>query len=224
MYFDSRTQAGKLLAADIVKDYADKPCAVVALTEGGVIVGAQIALKLHSVLSLLLSEPIVLPNEPEAIGTVSEKGDFTYNSMYTPGQIEELMSDFRGTVEDKKRTSLSHIHQSLGEGDGINRELLRDRHVILVSDGLSTGYSLDIAIEFLKPQRIKQLIIATPVASPEAVDRMHVLGDKIYCLNVAATYLDTEHYYRVHDIPAREDVVKIVEEVMRAWPLAHPLQ
>jgi putative phosphoribosyl transferase len=219
MYFESRSQAGKLLAEDIVKDYAGKPCAVVALTEGGVIVGAQIALKLKSVLTLLLSESIELPNEPDAIGTVSETGDFTYNSMYTPGQIEELMSEFRGTVEDKKRTSLSHIHQLLGEGTGISRKLLQDRHIILVSDGLSTGYSLDIAMEFLKPQKIKELIIATPVASPEAVDRMHLLGDKIYCLNVANTYLATEHYYDVHDIPAHEDVVKIVEEVMRAWPL-----
>jgi putative phosphoribosyl transferase len=219
MYFESRSQAGKLLAEEIVKDYADKPCAVVALSEGGVVVGAQIALKLHAVLSLLLAEPIDLPNEPDPIGTVSETGDFAYNSMYSAGQIEELMGDYRGIVEDEKRTNLSHIHRLLGEGSGIRRELLHDKYVILVSDGFSTGYSLDIAMEFLKPQLIKELIIVTPVASPAAVDRMHILGDKIYCLSVADSYLDTEHYYDKHDIPQREDVVRIVEEVMQAWPL-----
>ena len=219
MYFESRTQAGKLLAEDIAKLYTNKPCAIVALSEGGVVVGAQIALKLHSVLSLLLVEPIELPNEPDPIGSISEKGDFTYNSMYSAGQIEELMGDYRGIVEDEKRTNLSRMHQLLGEGSGIRRELLHDKHVFLVSDGLSTGYSLDIALEFLKPQRIKELIIATPIASPEAVDRMHVLSDRIYCLSVADSYLDTEHYYDKHDIPAREDVVRIVQEIMKIWPL-----
>jgi putative phosphoribosyl transferase len=217
MYFESRAQAGKLLAEEIAKDYAGKPCAIVALSEGGVVVGAQIALKLHAVLTLLLVEPIDLPNEPEPIASISETGNFSYNSLYSAGQIEELMSEFRGVVEDEKRTQLSHMHQLLGAGSGIRKDLLHDKNVILVSDGFSTGYSLDIAMEFLKPQIIRDLVIVAPVASPTAIDRMHVLGGKTYCLNMANTYLDTEHYYANHDVPEREEVVKIVEEIMQAW-------
>lgn len=222
MYFESRTQAGQLLAQEIVKNYAGKPCAVVALSEGGVVVGAQIALKLQCVLTMLLAEPIDLPNIPDPIGTISEKGDFAYNAMYSVGQIEELLGDYRGFVEDEKRVNLSQLHRLLGEGSGIRRDLLRNRHVIVVSDGFRTGYSLDIALEFFKPLKVKELIIATPVSSPEAVDRMHIAGDKIYCLSVADTYLDTEHYYDRHDIPEREVVVRIVQEVMDHWPVKVP--
>lgn len=211
------------MADEIAKRYAGLPCAVVALSEGGVMVGAHIALKLQCVLTLLLAEPIDLPNIPDPIGTINEKGDFAYNAMYSVGQIEELMSDYRGIVEDEKRVNLAHMHRLLGEGDGIRRDLLRDRHIILVSDGFSTGYSLDIALQFFKPLKVKELVIATPVSSPEAVDRMHLAGDKIYCLSVADTYLDTEHYYEHHDIPQREDVVRIVQEIMDHWPVNQPV-
>jgi putative phosphoribosyl transferase len=217
MYFDNRTQAGTMLADLLVKDLAGKPCAVVALSEGGVVIGAQIALRLRAVLTMLLVEPIDLPNEPDPIGSISETGDFSYNSLYSAGQIEELMGDYRVVVEDEKRTGLVRMHQLLGAGTGIRRDLLHNKHVILVSDGFSTGFSIDIALEVFKPILFKELIIATPIASVEAVDRMHIKGDRIYCLSVADLFLDTEHYYDHHDVPSRADVVKIVQEVQDQW-------
>lgn len=217
MYFEGRTHAGKILAQEIAKDYAGKPCAVVALSEGGVMVGAQIAVVLSAVISLLLAESIDIPNEPESIGSVSESGSFAYNSAYSEGQIDELMTDYRGYVEDEKRVGLNRMHQLIGKGQGMRPELLVDKNVILVSDGLHGGNELDTVIEFLKPLRVRDIVIATPIASAEAVDKMHVLADKIYCLNVADNFLDTEHYYEHHDVPRREDVVKIVEEIMNQW-------
>ena len=43
MYFESRSAAGQLLAAQLVEKYRYENCAVVALSEGGVLVGEQIA-------------------------------------------------------------------------------------------------------------------------------------------------------------------------------------
>jgi putative phosphoribosyl transferase len=206
-----------MLATILAKDYAGQPCAVVALSEGGVMVAAHIAIKLKAVLGLLLVEMIKLPAEIDPIGAISEKGNFIYNNFYSAGQIEELMMDFRGYVEDQKRTSLSGIHSLLGRSSGLRADLLHDKHIILVSDGLNSGFSLEIALEFLKPIVYRDIIVATPIASPEAVDRMHVLADKIYCLSVVDNYLATEHYYEHKDVPKREDVVKIVEEVMEQW-------
>jgi putative phosphoribosyl transferase len=217
-YFTSRTQAGQMLANLVAADYAGKPCAVVALSEGGVMVGAQLALKLKSVLGLLLVESINLPAELDPIGAVDEKGSFTYNNnTYSAGQIEELMMDYRGYVEDQKRTGMTRMHTLLGRSTGLRPELLTDKHIFLVTDGLNNGFSLDIAMEFLKPITYRELIVATPIASPEAVDRMHVMADKIYCLSVVDNYLATDHYYERKDVPHRNDVVKIVEEIMEQW-------
>ena len=53
MYFASRLQAGRMLANQLDENIATRNCAVVALSDGGVMVGAQIAMQLHCVLTLL---------------------------------------------------------------------------------------------------------------------------------------------------------------------------
>jgi predicted phosphoribosyltransferase len=76
MYFQSRVEAGQLLAKQIVQKYKGKNCAVIALSDGGVMVGAQIALELKCVLTLLLTETINLPREPDAVAGITQDGAF----------------------------------------------------------------------------------------------------------------------------------------------------
>jgi len=82
MYFASRLQAGRVLASQLVKKYRFENCAVVALNDGGVMVGAQIARQLHCVLMMLLSAEIDLPREPDAIAGITSEGNFSYNQKY----------------------------------------------------------------------------------------------------------------------------------------------
>ena len=63
MYFASRLQAGRMLASQMAKKYKGELCAVVALNDGGVMVGAQIAQKLHCSLTLLMTAEITLTRE-----------------------------------------------------------------------------------------------------------------------------------------------------------------
>ncbi len=217
MYFKTRTEAGRLLAEKLAEVYSDTPCSVVALSEGGVVVGLQIAKRLKCMLSLLLIEPIELPGEIDPVGAISENGTFAYSKMYAPGEIEELMFDFRGFVEDEKRTKLSQLHRLIGAGDNMRLDLLRRKNIILVSDGFSTGYSLDIALEVLKPVAMKSLSAAAPIVSPTAVDRIRVLCDRTFYLNVAENYLATDHYYDSKDVPERNEVIKIVQELVNDW-------
>lgn len=217
MYFASRTEAGKTLAEEIARKHANDQCAVIALSDGGVMIAAQIALKLHAVLCMLLAEPINLPREPEALAGISSDGAFAFNGMYSPGEIEEFVSEYRNYIEEEKYNKMSQMHQLLGGGGLIRKDLLRNHNVILVSDGLSSGFSLDVAAAFLKPIKIKKLIIATPLASVAAVDHMHVLGDEIYCTSVVADYISTEHYYDTQDIPEHSVIIKTIEEIMAHW-------
>ena len=74
MYFKSRVEAGQKLASLISKKYQGQQCAVVGLSDGGVMVGAQIALQLGCVLTMLLSDTIDLPRENTAIAGISQDG------------------------------------------------------------------------------------------------------------------------------------------------------
>jgi putative phosphoribosyl transferase len=217
MYFKSRVEAGQKLATLISQKYKGQQCAVVGLSDGGVMVGAQIALQLGCVLTMLLSDTIELPRENTAIAGISQDGSVSYNAAFSPGQIEDFMGEYRGFIEQEKLTKLHEMHRLVGKGGLIRKDLLREHVVILVSDGLSNGFSLDIAAEFLKPIHTKRLIVATPLASVQAVDRMHILADEIFCLSVIEEYITTDHYYDTQDVPSHELVVKTIEEVVSHW-------
>lgn len=217
MYFKSRVEAGQKLAEQIAQKYQGQPCAVVGLSDGGVMVGAQIALKLGCVLTMLISETIELPREQTALAGIAQDGSVSYNSVYSPGQIEEFVSEYHNFLEQAKLEKIHEMHELAGHGGLIRKDLLRDHVVILVSDGLSSGFSLDIAAEFFKPIKVKKLVVATPLASVQAVDRMHVLADDIFCLSVVEDYISTDHYYDTRDVPPHDLVVKTIERVVAHW-------
>ncbi len=216
MYFQSRAQAGRLIA-ERLDAYKHLNTVVVALSPGAVLVGAQIAMHLHSSLTMLLTENITLPGENIPLAAVTSDNTFTYNNMFSTGEIEELESEFLTFIQAQRLEGIHHLHALLGHDGEINRDLLRRHVVILVSDGLSTGFSLDVAADFLKPTKLQKLIIVTPVASISAVDRMHLVGDEIVCLSVVANYFDTDHYYDENDIPTNEDLVKVINSIPVHW-------
>jgi putative phosphoribosyl transferase len=217
MYFKSRLAAGRQLAQQIAADYGDQPCAVVALSDGGVMVGSQIALELNCVLTMLLAEKIVLPRENEALAGISSDGSFSYNHHYSQGEIEEFVSEYYGVIEQEKLNKMSHMHHLAKRGGLIRKELLEDKHVILVADGIDDGFVLDIAMQYLKPIHHRKLLVATPFASVSAVDRMHVLADGIYCMNVIEDYISTDHYYDTQDVPPHDRVITTVEKIVAHW-------
>lgn len=216
MYFSNRVQAGRELAKQL-KKYKDDHASVIALSDGGAIVGAQIASALHCPLMMLMTQPILAPGEPEAVASINQEGTYTYNGAYSTGEIEEFNMEYQQLFEQEKRDELSHMHRLLGKYSIIRKDLLRHHSVILVSDGLNSGFSLDAAVMYLKSTKINKLIIATPLASVPVVDRMHILGDELYCLSVVGNYIRTDHYYDDNSIPDHETIVKTIQELVLNW-------
>jgi putative phosphoribosyl transferase len=216
MYFKNRSEAGKQLAEKLA-NYRYENTAVVALSDGGVIIAAEIATALHCVLTMLLTEEVKLPGEHDALAVVNQDGGFTYNNMFSTGQLEEFTSEYHNYLEQEKRQKFHAINQLLGEGGLIKPELLYGHNVILVSDGLNSGLSLDAAADFIKPIKVERLIVATPLASIPAVDRMHLIADEIVCLSVVENFMNTDHYYDDNTMPAHEDLIKTIEKIVLNW-------
>ena len=218
MYFESRSQAGAELADQVLEKYRYENCAVVALGEGGVLVGEQIAVKLHCVLMMLLSEEIDIPGEGLSFGAVSQSGQFTYNSQFSDGEINEYTGEFHGYLEEKKREAHQRINRLLGDGGIIDKRLLKDRTVILASDGLGDNLSpLDVALSFLKSVRIDKLVIAVPFCGIAAVDRLHMTVDEMHILDVKENFMGTNHYYEDNTLPSKEETVKKINQVILNW-------
>lgn len=217
MYFASRLQAGRMLADQLVPKYQGKPCAVLALGDGGVMVGAQIASRLHCVLTMLTSGEIMLPREPDPIAGITSNGVVTYNSRYSEGEVNEMRSEYFGLIEQEKLQQMHDLNHLQAGSATIRKDLLKGHYVIIVSDGLKTGFPLDLAAEFLKPIEILGMVVAAPFASVRAVDRMHILADDLCCLNVLADYMDTDHYYDKQDVPDHATVTKAIEQISKNW-------
>lgn len=217
MYFENRSQAGQLLAAQLVDTYRYENCAVVALSDGAVQVGEQIAGALHCILTMLLIEDIQIPGESLSFGGVSQSGGFTYNGSFSSGEIEEYTSEFHGYLEEQKREAFQKINRLIGDGGVIDHDMLRDHVVILVADGLDNSATLDVAIDFLKPIRIQRLVVATPVASIPAVDKLHMLADELHILDVKENFMGTDHYYETNDIPSHEDTIAKINQIVLNW-------
>ncbi|MDQ5971945.1 MAG: putative phosphoribosyl transferase [Patescibacteria group bacterium] len=217
MYFKSRADAAGQLAQLIVPKYRYENCAVVALSDGGVVIASNIATQLHCVLMMLLTEQITLPGENSPVGSIDQSGGFTFNGMYSAGQLEEFESEYRNNIEQQKLEKIHSMNGLLGSGGIIDADLIRYHNVILVSDGLSSGLSLDAAASYLKPYKLEKLIVATPVASIGAVDRMHLLADEIFCLSVVENYINTNHYYEDNTLPPHETIVKTIKDIVLKW-------
>lgn len=217
MYFESRMEAGVKLAEPLLERYRYENCAVVALSDGAVLVGEQIATALHCVLTMLLIEDIEVPGESLSFGGVSQSGGFTYNGMFSAGEIDEYTSEFHGYLDEQKREAFQRINRLLGEGGLIDKSLLLDRTVILVADGIDNGAAIDVAMDFLKPIRTQRNVVATPVASIPAVDKLHTAADEIHILDVKENFMGTNHYYTDNTVPSHEETIAKINQIVLNW-------
>lgn len=197
--------------------YRYENCAVVALSQDSVLVAEPIAAKLHALLGLFLIEDISLPGENLTVGTVNQHGSFLYNQSLSEGEQSDYYSEFHGYIDDQKREKSQKINRLLADGGSITPEMLREHVVIVVSDGLKDPAPLDSVVEFLKPIKVKRLVIATPLASIPAVDKMHLIADELKCLSVAENYLDTDHYYDDNNKLTHDQAVEHVKNIVLSW-------
>ena len=206
-----------MLASQLVPKYRYENCVVVGLSDGGVVVGAQIAMQLHCALNLLLYEEIKLPMENQAFSGIAHNGAYAYNSYYEQPVIEDMVSEYYQYIEQEKAAKMASMQRLMGHGGVVRKDLLKGHNIILVSDGLRSPFALELAAEYLKPIDYTHLVVATPLASIEAVDTMHILADDLYVMSVIDSTLDNDHYYEAHDVPDHAKVVEIIEKIILNW-------
>lgn len=217
MYFDNRRQAGELLATELYDKYRYEDCAIVALTPGGVLVGEPIAERLHSILTMIVTEDVELPGDTLVIGSVSQDGRFIYNNDLSYFEIQDYTGEFSGHINDQRRVAFQKINRLMGDGGAFNRSLLQNRNIILVADGLSNASIINIAMDYLKPVKMRKLIVAMPVATVQVVDFVHVRADEVHILDVKSNYLGVNHYYEDNNIPSEDELVSKLNNTILNW-------
>ncbi|MBW3569239.1 hypothetical protein KY385_03875 [Candidatus Parcubacteria bacterium] len=221
-YFKDRQEAGRLLANNITHHKAHH-CVVLSLSDGGVVVGAEIAKTLHAGLFNLVTEEKELPGELDPVASANSAGSFMYssrllnNNAYSTGELELIKAESYPSIQQERMNAFQKINRVADKEDYIPRRLLKNHIVVLVSDGFRNGISLDVAADFLKPIAIKKLIVASPIASTEATDKIHLLADEIVCLEVVENFISINHYYEDNSIPSHEKIIDKMRNIVFEW-------
>lgn len=200
MIFKNRREAGQRLAKKLEK-YKGKNTVVLAIPNGGVPVGFEIAKKLGTRFDVIVVRKIQLPWDTEAgFGACSSKGCVVLNN--------EMVSTFSLTateIQNQKKKTIEKIKaREKKYYRGRKFPKIKGKNVILVDDGLASGYTMIVACRVLRKKKPKKIIVAIPCASSEAYDRVRHDTDEIISLNIKTTYPFAvadfyKHWYDVSD-------------------------
>lgn len=207
-----RYEAGEILA-DRVESLGPfiKPI-VLALPRGGVPVAFRIAKRLNAPLDVIIVRKLGAPfNEEFAIGALvegePERVLFNEEALYRLGVGKEYLDK----VVKKERNEL-HRRQKLYRGEESALKGLSGKTVILVDDGIATGYTMKAAIAAIKEQNPSKIIVAVPVAPPDSVEEMERLADKVVVIETPELFWAVGAHYEKFDQTPDEEVIELLKQ------------
>jgi putative phosphoribosyl transferase len=212
--FNNRYDAGRKLAEKL-KEYADKEAVVLGIPNGGVAVALGVALAIGADFDLVISRKIPLPLSPEGgFGSVTDDGttiineDIVKSAGLSQQQINYQVSQVRSNI--RQRSLLYHKDRPPLSVTG--------RTVIIVDDGLASGYTMRAAITSLRRRKPSQIIAAVPVGPVQVVKDVQKVADRVItCAIGSEAVFYVADYYRYWQDVTDSEVLNCLKE----WRLRH---
>jgi putative phosphoribosyl transferase len=207
--FDDRLQAGELLAKKLEEYKGNKDAYVLAIPAGGVQIAFIVAERLKISLDLAITRKLHVPwNREACFGAISWDNTIFLN--------ETLITSLRLTKDE--------IDRCIGEEkEAIRRRLkkfrgdrpfpdLKDKKVIIVDDGLASGFSMLTTLKTIEQRDLKEKIVAVPTAPISAINLIRPYADKVFCLNLRSgpVFAVADAYKEWWDLED-EDVMEVLK-------------
>lgn len=213
--FLNRKDAGQQLA-HILKPYANRDdVMVLALPRGGVPIGYEIAKVLKAPLDICLVRKLGVPGQEElALGAIAPRGTRVLNQEVISNQgisretIDKVTADELKELQRRDRTY---------RGDKPYPNL-HNKIVILVDDGIATGATMQAAIAILQKQEPAQIIVAVPIAAPQAYQVLKPVVDQVVCLLMPEVLYSIGLWYEDFMQTTDEDVCTLLQQATRSQP------
>ncbi|MBI4296595.1 MAG: phosphoribosyl transferase [Chloroflexi bacterium] len=212
--FESRRDAGRQLAARL-SQYDGKPVVVLAIPNGGVPVGLEVAGALKADFDVIVCRKIPMPLSPEAgFGAIADDGTIVLNPEatrkigITEAQIEFEANKVRAEV--KKRSLLYKGNRPLVS--------LTNKTVIIVDDGLASGITMQAAVESVRRRHPKEIIVAVPAASAVAIQQLEKAADKVVtcAIGTMSRFYVADFYRNWRDL-ADNEILQFLRSERPEW-------
>lgn len=212
--FENRYDAGRQLATRLT-EYKNRSAVVLAIPNGGVLVGLGVALALNADFNVIISRKIPLPLSPEGgFGAVTDDGTTILNEEIakrfnlSQQQINYQVSRVRTNI--RQRSLLYHGKKP--------PSLVKGKTVLIVDDGLASGYTMMAAVESVRYRQPNEIIVAVPVASAAALPKVEKVANRVVaCVSGFDPEFYVSDFYRYWHDPGDEEVLQCFKE----WGLRH---
>lgn len=211
--FKDRQHAGKVLAG-LIKETDYTEAMVLAVPAGGVPVASVIAQELGLSLDVAVVSKITLPWNTEAgYGAVAFDGSVGLN--------DSLVDHFklsRKDIEEGVAKTFEKVDRRVEKfRGGLPFPELEDRTVILVDDGLASGFTMLVAVEAVRRAKAARVRIAVPTGHLQSVNRLAEEVETLYCSNIRGgfSFAVAEAYDNWYDVD-EEDAVRMLRQFTEA--------
>jgi len=212
--FKDRRDAGIRLA-QALDHYRQAEPIIFALPRGGVVLGVEIAKRLHAPLDLVITKKIGHPMNPEyAIGAMAEEGEPVCNAR----EVEKIDPIWFEEEKDKIRLEIKRRRNKyLGKE---KPRSLEGKTAILVDDGIATGFTMMAAINEIKTRNPNKIVVAIPVTPFDIAQELIKVTDELVSLEVDEDYLGAVGaYYQYFDQVQDEEVLALLKSAGNETPV-----
>ena len=211
-YLD-RADAGRHLAS-LLATWKGTGAVVFALPRGGVPVAVEVAKALKAPLDLLYVRKIGAPLEPElALGAIVDGDD---PDIVLNDAVIARLGVAQDVVHDIMARELKEIERRRAKyGASLGSLTPTGRPAIIVDDGLATGASMRAAVKALRRRGATRVVVAVPVAPPDAVEGLEADGAEVVCPLVADRFFGVGAYYLDFRQLSDEEVGEALEQLRR---------
>lgn len=212
--FADRAEAGRILSAELVTHELETDVVVLALPRGGLPVGREVAKAFGAPLDVVIVRKLGVPWQPElAMGAIASGSFQTLDEDLVRGI--GIPRDEINAVMARERAELIRREQLYRKG---RRALdVHRRTVVLVDDGLATGSTMLVAASFVRSLKPSRLLIAVPVGSVQACNRVRSHADELICLATPEPFVAVGQWYVDFRQVTDAEAQSCLEQ---NWPLA----
>jgi putative phosphoribosyl transferase len=205
--FHDRRDAGRQLAQLLLSLRRSEPL-VLALPRGGVPVAFEVAGALGAPLDVFVVRKLGVPDHEElAMGAVASGGGIVLNRP-----VVENMRIEQAVVEEVARREFYEVLRREGMYRADQPPLeIRGRHVVLVDDGLATGATMRAAVATLRLSKPARLVVAVPIAAPDARRALARLADDVVCASTPEDFRAVGLWYENFEQVEDSEVQSLLE-------------
>ncbi|MFW9949324.1 MAG: phosphoribosyltransferase [Candidatus Thorarchaeota archaeon] len=219
--YESREIAGQLLAnfflnenstiAKFLKE-AQNSFFVFAIPNGGVPVAEGFCKFLHLKYDILIVRKIKIPYNPEAgFGSITTDGSILINESLlsqlrlSQKQVEISIQKTKVEIQERIKFYKKNFSQSKYQN------LINNKYVIIMDDGLASGFTMLAGINMIKKYNPKGIYISVPTAPYHTIKRLQKEVNYIFCPNIRkATWFAVADAYRCWYDVSETEVLKIL--------------